>query len=679
MDIKPNKFTKKISFKLLLLMVGLLIINSGYIFGLNNFINEISILTEALSQQTTLDTIRYIFGITITVSAIFIAALSIIFGVKTVPFNLISKYYLSTNKVTLFLAFTIFLLLVPPLFIFGVFGEKVIIVNEVYFQISFYTYIILTILFVKELVDINNPTSVLNYILSPSQLSELKKVNIQTAELNFADLNVTTNRFEVTTQNLDYSVNLSTEKEGLVNNIDFETLQRRLEESQIEIGNLTILLLIEPGTYIPNIFSAHYSTDFDRTAILVFYTDREETFNVIHNYVNENEEELIENIIVFQEESELINTVNQQIDDVVQLIKSNRDLDHLNINWLAPLENFIQAKRDRREEITEVETIVIYRFLNKLSSEIEVNFSDNILDNIITFLYRTASLCRQNESMRLGKIILDTLDTIALVLLSKHKEAVRSKIYGIILRFKELSIPINIYHDGSVINSEYLRNICLDALERSVNLIIRVIEYRGYYGDHFVRKFLDYNLQDLISFLSNLRPLQPPGWGSEISYHLAKRLIQIATFMLKTDEENILYREKNESLLFTKYGFDLIKFSYNSEFEFRNTCEVINTISADHRFSHPVHPHISRLFATTLHESGTYTPSYYDERKVWLSFLIQANDLDFDQFNNEFKDLILDKIQQLTTKEIIVLSKVLSIEEEAFREKLNHIREILSD
>jgi len=656
------------------------IINIGLIWEFTNQITFVSAEINYISTGIKFSGLaNLLIGVTTSI-AVFFGFAPIVLSLNTVPLYIIRKYLLKHNVTYRFFAFQASVGFVIAFFAsFNSLARLNIYWCFILFFASFtasvlYFYWLSKALSTQEIVSMifekMDPR-----ILIPKEEKYAKKRKKLEDQNNFEDLLF---GFEINNPWSGLSnpnIRINEMRTGLLDHIDLNTINALLEPVNQHIT--TVEFSANLGDYLPKTLAFDYTQEKTPYALLTIYFVDDDSREAAENHIQEVEEKLKKAVTIKSDKD--YKRIHDKLDHILDIyeysIKSGSDdfsliLDALN-DYLFERYNepkTLNSSFNYEEEILKYTT-------DKLISYSKRELTDDHLDALFVFAYSLMRFAIKNKSLHLINAVYRLINTTLFKTIS-NSGTNQPKLLSFGLNIHELVFRCGSYSIQEEQDPDSFREdirsfynpLIYQGLHAAVTNYGHLIEFYTIRNEIVSEKYLVRNAQYLIDFLNPVffwQPEELQDWKENLSNHLSKYLLYLSMLIFKKCTEG----ELPEKLL-RKIALPFVDYSNNFFKDRIQVKDLLNAFFYDYNFCSPSNQPETDWFEFKLHQSGTYSPSYYNFDKFWMSLSVyrKTNGLSFIPTETSLPDRRLQEmnglLENLTEEKILELVSFLDLPED---------------
>jgi len=609
------------------------VLNIGFIFDVPNQVEVLNPLIEYISAPVEFNSLtNLLVGVT-TAIAVFFGFAPIALSIKTMPIHIIRKYLLKHDTTYLFFALQFSVGLVIAFFSSGGTINRI---NIYWCFLLFFISFAISILYfywlsnslstdriVKTIFQKINPQN----LIPKEEAYTKKREELEETIDNIDDMVYGFQPDQLWNLYREPNIYMEETKTGFLDDIDIQRINDLLDPIKHHIS--TIEFRANIGDILPKadlLNNVQEDTPYILYAINFIGQDAKE--NSIE-HIHQIEEELKDAVtIVENSDYKLIHQKLNHILDIYEYSINTESNDFKVI--LEALNDYISERHDESEpwnsSISYEEDLLKYT-VDNLIERSRKELTEEHLDALFVLAYSLMNLAIKKRSLSLITSLFELIDTTLYKAISS-REVHTPKLFSFILNIKEL-----VFRCG--INS-YKENQNHDDFEADIQTFYNPLIYQGlntairnfaYLVEHYEirhevksEKYLLKNAQYLIDFLNPIfhwRPGEFRDWKRDLSKYLSKYLLYISILIFKKSQEGDLPRKliKKLSLPYAEYCNNFYKDRVPIE-------NLLNDFFYSPHFYQPTGRPETFWFEDPIHESGSYSPSYYNFDLYWIALSI---------------------------------------------------------
>lgn len=639
-----------------------ILLNIGLILNLPNICVDISDIVKFLSSTLTNTYSIQLLSLIITITVLFFAFVQFSFSLSTneIPGKFKQRYILQSSTTKFYVGFQFSLVVVFSSFV--VIGTQIHVFNLVISLILLLFSFALTFKYFYWVITFSDSTTLIEGIINNVRFKEfeiLDKTIIGNMSRFKKELsNNKLNNYIITNPHFNfflYSDNtkfyFKSAKTGLVKEIQIKEIFDILKDYMDSINK------IELGVFVGNLIKP--IEDFENITrehnILVIHLkslteiERRKFFKSLNSEVLKSK---VENCFIIEEDQNLSNT-EKQIDEIVSLYRSsvsakNEELALKIVDKLTTLfrNNFYSSKtKSVSNDFWVLETIFV-QLINSISRVIFKSDSREFdFTSLFSLLYAVKNYAIAKRSYQLLNEIHLLYSHISYQKIYMNK-VYEPQILSLVLRIQEISFSSLVYGEPQLTYKELLHDwntffakIIARSLEQSISILRIILQSMIKKKDFVNIEYLSKNTQQYINLMTIFDMWQPieqfrekypnvyQKFRRSILYSQAQDMIYFSAYIFKNFCE-----KRVPAQIFVDIGLPLCEYCNTFAKYDIQTVEILSYYFYDINFVWPESVWGEEFEVSIIHESGGYSPSYYNFQNFWFTiylFFIHRHGINF--------------------------------------------------
>lgn len=631
------------------------LLNCGLLFNIPNFFN-IEFFDDLSKPVENNITLSLFIGL-ITIFILFFTFVQFVYSKQSLPSEIIRKYIFEDKISNYYVSILFSLALILGYFSF--FENEIYILNKLLSFIFIIFSVLFSLVYFFWLVENVTAVGIISIIMKKFRFDEINKIDKQSYDrlmkfnknLNSIDRKMKFSKpdyiWDAFALDTPFTI---TERKGIIKEINLSDLEKIFLPYKDVIKKITIN--VEIGNYFPRY--EQLSDRIPKTVLLSVETFDSEVIpkkdiakikELIEKKDDGKFNAKVENCFIFEEKSNIYSENIILIEDLLLFFLNAIEKEPSEAEKIIErLSSFILKEINKYKEQNWLKKIglrenLYLEFIKITNEQIKYRNIDSIkLYVILSFIYSFRNLAFKNKSAKIISSLLDLLFTLFYRILLDTKNF-NSRLSLIILHIQEITISSLGYGPNAPTLKEFCKHWTSFYKPLIVETINRITIVFYYFIKYYHRReeednyyILLSNSQQILNILTPLEHWEPVeelfishptnrsirDRRNEFIKYLAEKIVILSIISFKRVTEKNLPKW----LLF-EIAFPMAKYCNTSAKHEVNAYEFLNQLFFDFNSYRPTELLFSEEFEINkIHESGAYTPNYYNFNKFWFAFAI---------------------------------------------------------